>query len=128
MTTLQDGGAIYTLSPLPGSLIERNVIRDQRNRSGAIFLDEGTAFVTVADNVIERVPRWLHIWIASVHDNTIVDNDTDTAEQVDDGTRNVVARNHTDRADWPPSAAAVIAGAGLEPDHTALRDPTPGPR
>lgn len=123
VTTLQDGGAIYTLSPLPGTIIERNHITDQRNRSGAIFLDEGTAFVTVADNVVERSPRWLHIWSTSIHDNVVVDNATDTAELRDAGARTTRARNVTDPGQWPPAAREVIDEAGLEPAFAHLRTP-----
>jgi hypothetical protein len=122
VTTLQDGGAIYTLSPMPGTVIERNHIIDQHNRSGALFLDEGTAHVTVADNVIERSPHWLHIWTTSIHDNTVVDNAADTSEMANDGMRNTVARNHTSRAEWPASAQAIIDEAGLEPAYADLRD------
>jgi len=122
MTTLNDGGAIYTLSPMPGTVIERNHITDQHRRGGALFLDEGTAFVTVADNVIERTPRWLHIWTSSIRDNTIVDNASDSDAMLDDGRRNVVARNHTNRSDWPATAYVIIDEAGLEPAFRPLRD------
>jgi hypothetical protein len=121
MTTLQDGGAIYTLSPMPGTVIERNHIVDQHHRSGAIFLDEGTAFVTVADNVIERSDRWLHIWTSTIHDNVVVDNASDGGDQLDDGLRNRVADNATTRAAWPAGAQQIIDEAGLDPAFADLR-------
>ncbi len=112
--TLQDGGGIYTLSPLPRSVIERNVIVNQPNRSGAIFLDEGTAYVTVADNVIEDVDRWLHIWTDSIHDNVVVDNVTTSAEHLDAGIDNVVRDNIEGVEAWPPNAEVVIDDAGRQ--------------
>jgi hypothetical protein len=121
MTTLQDGGAIYTLSPMPGTVIERNHIVDQRHRSGAIFLDEGTAFVTVAENVVERSSRWLHIWTSTIHDNVVVDNAADGADQLDDGVRNRLANNATTQAAWPAGAQQVIDEAGLDPAFADLR-------
>ena len=121
VSTLSDGGAIYTLSAMPQTVIERNYVSGQRNRSGALFLDEGSAGITVADNVVEGSPRWLHIWTASAHDNTIVDNFSDTGGELDAGTRDIEARNHTASSGWPPEAAAIVSEAGLEPAFADLR-------
>jgi len=121
VTELQDGGAIYTLSPQPGSVVERNVVDGQPHRSGALFLDEGTAFVTVADNVVRGTSRWLHMWAPSVHDNVVVDNCVDGGDLLDGGARNVVRDNHTDPATWPARCRQVLDEAGLEAPYVGLR-------
>jgi hypothetical protein len=116
MRTLRDGGAIYTLSSQPGSVIEGNHIADVMGPFGAIYLDEGTADVVVADNVVERAPRWLHIWTTSITRNTVVNNFADTDEMKDGGLRNLIANNVDDRDRWPPEAQAIIDAAGVDPD------------
>ena len=58
MQRLNDGGAIYTLSNTPGSIIRGNYIHDIPNPYGAIYLDEGTGgFVDISHNVVYNVYR-----------------------------------------------------------------------
>ncbi len=121
MRVLQDGCALYTLSAQPGSFIEANLIDGQLNRNGALYLDEGTRDVTVAHNVVAHVPRWLHLWTASIRDNVVIENFTDTTESVDDGTNNVVADNLVGLDEWPAAAQPFIDQAGLEPAFADLR-------
>ncbi|MDO7836409.1 right-handed parallel beta-helix repeat-containing protein [Sphingobium sp. HBC34] len=58
-----DGGAIYHLSADPGALIAENYISDIAGSGGiAIYLDEGSRYVTVRNNVIDRVGGvWLNL-------------------------------------------------------------------
>ncbi|MXP25423.1 right-handed parallel beta-helix repeat-containing protein [Altererythrobacter indicus] len=58
-----DGGAIYHLSADPDSLIAENYISDVKGSGGiAIYLDEGSRYVTVRDNVIDDVGGvWLNL-------------------------------------------------------------------
>ncbi|WP_334185997.1 right-handed parallel beta-helix repeat-containing protein [Novosphingobium sp.] len=58
-----DGGAIYHLSADPGALIAENYIYDVKGAGGiAIYLDEGSRFVTVRNNVIDNVGGvWLNL-------------------------------------------------------------------
>lgn len=67
MTRTLDGGAIYTLSSMPGSTIEANHITDIRTepngigaRSYAIYLDEGSDGITVSDNLIQGIEHGNH--------------------------------------------------------------------
>ncbi len=56
MQRLKDGGAIYTLSSMPGSMIRGNFIHDVANEYGAIYLDEGTSGMEeISDNVVYNV-------------------------------------------------------------------------
>lgn len=58
-----DGGAIYHLSADPGGLIAENYIYDVTGAGGiAIYLDEGSRYVTVRNNVIDNVGGvWLNL-------------------------------------------------------------------
>lgn len=63
MQRLNDGGAIYTLSNMPGSIIRGNYIHDVPNPYGAIYLDEATGgFVDISENVVFDVysPYFYH--------------------------------------------------------------------
>ena len=58
LTLMSDGGGIYTLSRQPGTLIAENYVHDIVRTPvhggfniSAIYLDEGSNFITVRDNV-----------------------------------------------------------------------------
>jgi len=55
-----DGGAIYHLSADPGALIAENYIYDVPGGI-ALYLDEGSRYVTVRNNVIANVGVWLTV-------------------------------------------------------------------
>lgn len=58
MNRLNDGGAIYTLSNMPGTVIRGNFIHDIPAPYGAIYLDEGTGgVVDISHNVVYNVWR-----------------------------------------------------------------------
>ncbi len=52
---LNDGGGIYCLGISPGTVIENNVIHDivstKKNDASAIYLDEGSSYIKVRNNV-----------------------------------------------------------------------------
>ncbi|PQV51506.1 parallel beta helix pectate lyase-like protein [Jejuia pallidilutea] len=60
--TMSDGGAIYTLSAQPGTIIKNNYIHDVKHADWAgkshntgIYLDEGSKGILIENNVIENV-------------------------------------------------------------------------
>jgi len=55
-----DGGAIYHLSAEPGALIAENYIYDVPGGIG-VYLDEGSRYVTVRNNVIDGVGLWANL-------------------------------------------------------------------
>jgi len=55
-----DGGAIYHLSADPGALIAENYIYDVPGGIG-IYLDEGSRYVTVRNNVVDGVGLWINL-------------------------------------------------------------------
>ena len=77
--TNYDGGAIYTLGWQEGSEIAYNYIHDSGTTASktenAIYLDEGTAYLEVHHNVIDKVAQsWLQIWKSNIHNNNTHDN------------------------------------------------------
>ena len=61
MLELFDGGAIYTLGCMPGTVIRENLIHDCIGIPGGIYLDEGSADIRVERNVIYNVPWGLNL-------------------------------------------------------------------
>lgn len=55
-----DGGAIYHLSADPGGLIAENHVYDVPGGIG-VYLDEGSRYVTVRDNVFDGLGLWVNL-------------------------------------------------------------------
>ncbi len=55
MNPLQDGGGIYTLGNMAGTVIRGNHIHDNPGVPGGIYLDEGSGFIEVTGNVVYNV-------------------------------------------------------------------------
>ena len=55
MSRLQDGGGIYTLGNMAGTVIRANHIHHNPGVPGGIYLDEGSGFIEVTGNVVYRV-------------------------------------------------------------------------
>lgn len=121
-----DGGAIYHLSADPGALIAENYIYDVPGGI-ALYLDEGSRYVTVRNNVVSNVGVWLNLnsQDSSLPRRTAMDN-TAVANWRNGGrisgdwsaylnnrlTDNIEVNN----SDWPAGAREVIARSGVQPD------------
>jgi hypothetical protein len=55
MLRRNDGGGVYTLSNQPGTVIRGNLIHDNVNAPGGIYLDEGSGFIEVVGNCVYNV-------------------------------------------------------------------------
>jgi hypothetical protein len=116
LQTLEDGGGIYTLGAQPGLKIAANVIERSRKFGGALYLDEGTRYVTVSRNVVLESDGWGYVFKG--RDNTIRENFWDTGPSrvswafFEGGVveNNVVLTSGT----APPEA--ICAGAGVRSD------------
>lgn len=75
---MHDGASIYTLGLLPGSEIKGNYIIG--GGGAGIYLDQGSAYLTVKDNVcVEKNVNWFYIWgkEANVKNISIINNYSD---------------------------------------------------
>jgi hypothetical protein len=59
MQRLNDGAGVYTLGRQPGTVIRNNHIHDggKSHLSGGVYLDEGSADITVINNLLYGMPR-----------------------------------------------------------------------
>ena len=124
-----DGGAIYHLSADPGALIADNYIADVAGAGGiAIYLDEGSRYVTIRNNVIDRVGGvWLNLnsqdFIApkrTALDNLAIGNWYNSGRLQGSWTdylNNRSVDNIKVEGDaWPAAARSVIDHSGVRPE------------
>jgi hypothetical protein len=57
MGTLIDGGAIYTLGDMPGTVIRENHVHDNGGWPSGIYLDEGSGHIEITGNAIYNVGK-----------------------------------------------------------------------
>lgn len=57
MNPFQDGGGIYTLGNMPGTILRGNHIHDNAGEPGGIYLDEGSGFIEIAGNLVYDVQK-----------------------------------------------------------------------
>lgn len=125
MLLLFDGGGIYTLSAQGEesggwSSVHHNYIHDQGNNFGALYYDEGSAYIDSYNNVLAATPFWLFVWTSSIHDIAAHDNFSDTANYRNDGSR-VALENNFVGSVWPDPAQKIIDSAGLEAKYQNIR-------
>lgn len=134
----RDGGGIYTLGAQPDSVIEGNYITNQGNAFGGIYLDEGSAYFTVRNNVVDNNQkpddpelRWLHvngrdIWgngKLSCYELTLYDNYTSNSRQSISWQEDNCSVTNTvlvEDGQWPEEARAIMENAGLTAEYAAL--------
>ncbi|TPG49485.1 right-handed parallel beta-helix repeat-containing protein [Sphingomonas glacialis] len=121
-----DGGAIYHLSADPGALIAENHIYDIKDGI-ALYLDEGSRYVTLRNNAISNVAVWLNMnsqdQLAprrTAMDNLAIGNWHDSGKRTGQWTPYVNNREvetvTVANGAWPDAAQAIIAKAGIEPE------------
>jgi hypothetical protein len=116
---MHDGGSIYNLSANPGSVIEDNYMYNN-NGTVALYLDEGSRYLTVQNNVVQDAGVWA---FTNANPNNNTDNNTFSgnwynggATQVATGSphNNVLSNNvQVSGYNWPSGAQQVIRAAGI---------------
>lgn len=123
-----DGGAIYHLSADPGALIAENYIRDVPGGIG-LYLDEGSRYVTVRNNVVDNVGVWLNLNSQdyllprrTALDNIATGNWYNSGRITGSWTKylgnNLIGNVPVRGNNWPAAARAVIARSGVRPQET----------
>ncbi|MEG1584014.1 MAG: S-layer homology domain-containing protein [Anaerovorax sp.] len=118
LTTLKDGAHIYTMGPMRDSVISRNhLIRSIGDSRGGLYTDQGSGYLTLSENVVEKSKIWMYIWTDSIHDLMIKDNFSDTDNMLDQGVDNTFLNNTVvTNGNWPDKAKEVMTQAGTGRD------------
>ncbi|WP_165452739.1 Ig-like domain-containing protein [Paenibacillus thalictri] len=127
---IYDGGAIYTIGGTGGTseapnLVRGNYIRNQMERYGAIYPDEGSSFWRYEHNVVDlsETPvwgaatnaTWAHVGTSGIHDITFANNYTTTGYYVNRGTNvSFTGTIVVPDAVWPQEALQIMENAGLQ--------------
>lgn len=120
-----DGGAIYHLSADPGALIAENYVYDVPGGI-ALYLDEGSRYLTLRNNVVSNVGTWLNLNSQddvaprrTALDNVARDNWYDSGRRNGSWTEYLnnqsVGNVKVEPGQWPAEARAVMGRAGIEP-------------
>ncbi|MER5716180.1 RICIN domain-containing protein [Streptomyces sp. NPDC002132] len=118
---MHDGGSIYALSAMPGSVISENYMYDN-NRTTALYLDEGSRYLRVAGNVVQDAGNWA---LTNANANNHTDDSTFSGNWYNGGNtyvatgpphNNVLTGNVlVSGTNWPQGARQVIQQAGVQP-------------
>jgi hypothetical protein len=122
MSILHDGGSIYTLGNMPGSIIERNYVS---NSEKGIYTDEGSANIVSRFNVVEGARKQVHYADRRGRKRNVKVEHyfTDTDAFGVDAKYNM-STNHVIcfPDNWPAEAQAIIDASGLEPKFKSITD------
>lgn len=115
MNPMNDGGGIYTLGNMPGTIIRGNHVHDNTpGGPGGIYLDEGSGYIEITENVVYNVPGSpMNYNNGHPHPNVR----KDTCKEHGNWFGNEYA---ADAADLPEEAKKVIDAAGLQPQYHDL--------
>ncbi|MFE2065308.1 RICIN domain-containing protein [Streptomyces sp. NPDC059467] len=115
-----DGGSIYNLSANPGSVISDNYMYDN-HRTTALYLDEGSRYLTVSNNVVQDAGNWA---LTNANANNHTDDSTFSGNWYNGGNtyvatgpphNNVLTGNvQVSGTNWPQAARQVIQQAGVQ--------------
>jgi hypothetical protein len=125
---MHDGGSIYNLSANPGTVVEDNYMYNN-NHTVALYLDEGSRYVTEKNNVVQDAGVWA---FTNANPNNNTDDNTlegnwynGGATQVATGAphNNVLSGNvAVSGNNWPLAAQQVMYDAGIEPSQRTSAD------
>lgn len=117
-----DGAHIYTLGPMRNTDITGNYLIKAGDYRGGIYLDEGTGYVKVNNNVIEQSKVWLNARPnVNLKEITAENNFTDTdGTDLDQNNVTVTGTTVVPDRNWNDAAKAIIENAGLENGYERL--------
>jgi len=113
MSRLQDGGGIYTLGNMAGTVVRGNHIHDNPGVPGGIYLDEGSGFIEITGNVVYNVHTPMNY-------NNRAQNRIATCNEHDNWFG--IRPGSEDMPATPPEIQNVIDKAGLMPQYRDLPD------
>lgn len=122
MENLKDGGSIYTLGPIRNSTIIGNYCVHNEDASGSIYLDQGSAHLTVSDNVVLDSKLWLNARPGvNIRGITASNNYTDnSASSLDTSGVSISSTTVVDADKLPDGAKAIIELSGVRDKYKNL--------
>ncbi|MBV9447602.1 MAG: right-handed parallel beta-helix repeat-containing protein [Streptosporangiaceae bacterium] len=142
MSTLNDGGAIYTqgitgTSLANGEHVTGNVMHDMTDEGHVVYTDNGCTFETISGNAMYNLASTAVAWASRHHDyepgaTTTDDPTTVTGNYWENGAGNSTADGVTvsgNTAITSPSQipSSITSNAGLQPGYTSLESWTQAP-
>lgn len=140
MQKCRDGGGIYTLGQQPDSVVKENYIFDQAHPYGGLYHDEGSAYFTTTDNVVDNYNDpfdlsifWLHmngreggpdggktVYQIAVKNNYYTNPNVSLGGDPNscDISENILVED----GQWPAAAKAIMEKAGLQEAYQILLD------
>ena len=118
VTELNDGASIYTLGPMRNSRITGNYMIKSSDGGtglrGGIYTDEGSAYLTISQNVVKQCERWLYAREnARLSDIKVYDNYSDTANsEIDLSAVSMGKHTICENGAWPQQAKLIMESAG----------------
>jgi len=117
---MHDGGSIYNLSASPGTVISNNYMYNN-NGTVALYLDEGSRYLTLSGNVVQDAGVWA---FTNANANNNTDGNTFSGNWYNGGAtevatgsphNNVLSGNvQVSGYNWPSAAQQVIQAAGIQ--------------
>jgi len=129
MKIMYDGGSIYSANTQPGNVYAFNVVRNQRNDHGGLYLDLGSRYIELSNNISVDNARNLFVNGGDhyIHDNWWQDRFSpyDLWYYQSDFGPNRIENNHViyDISDTPME---ITANAGLESAYLDIKNPAYG--
>jgi len=133
MQTLTDGGHIYTLGDMPGTVISNNYMTNSPDGRGGVYNDSGSANIDILNNVIDIYKNGTCYWwfqgVFKTHDLHAEGNFAHSkldAQQRADAVNNTYVNNTNiaSAGSWDgagnETAQAIIDGAGLSSEYKSL--------
>ncbi len=135
----RDGGGVYTLGQQPDSFVNNNYIFDQGGAYGGLYHDEGSAYFTTTDNVVDNINmevidvNWIHVnggeggpnggkttYNLEIHNN-YYSNDK-TSFWGEPTTCDLSGNHLVQNGEWPEEAQTIMNNAGVEEAYKGLLD------
>ena len=118
----EDGAHIYTLSRMANTHISNNYLIDAGDYRGGIYLDEGSAAITMENNVITQSQAMIYARTGvNISDCVATNNYTDTtSDHCDDSVCEESGTVVVTDGNWPAAAQAIMNAAGVQDNYKQL--------
>lgn len=122
-TVMHDGGGIYTLSEMDGTIIEGNFVDGVFVGRGAYYTDNGSTHITLRDNISNDAYNAYFSWEPSIRENNYLSTYAMQPTLVDEGSDNVMEKITVyTPGNLPPKAYEIAINAGMEEEYRDIKN------